>query len=369
MEVVIITVLFSLAPLLLISAMADQLAKSKQLSTPSSEVRELVRRATSAVGLVTVHNQNEASKPRPRGSAVIIRDYGLVVTNLHVVTNEKTQSIYDELLFNLATNDESRSWHRYRLKVLAINRERDLVLLKIISDAEGKPLPTGFVFPIVQLGDSHCLKLLDDLFIIGYPEKGGTTITVNIGLVEGLDHLDDWIKTDARLIHGNSGGAALDREGKLIGIPTKVVIDSQRIDNDGDGFPDQIRNYGAIGYLRPAHLVTSLIAQLDDKEQPVIVATVSLIAVHGVIRSAQGRPIAGARVGLISINDEEVTPTNLLTWGGTNAAGDFELNKPVPPGRYKLKIKALGYEPHTVQVEVAPGMQQLVVALQPLSTP
>src|SRR5262249_7434276 len=151
---------------------------------------------------------------------------------------------------------------------------------------------------------------------IGFPEQGGSTVTVNMGVVEGKDMLEDWIKTDARLIHGNSGGAAVDVHGKLIGIPTTIVVDSQAIDRDGHGLPDDFRMYGAVGFLRPAHLVAALLSDLNDPEErkpetagaedskppdvPKSVEPTETMVVRGLIRSsADGNPIAGARVGLV----------------------------------------------------------------------
>src|SRR5207244_9550044 len=138
---------------------------------------------------------------------------------------------------------------------IIVSNECDLALLRVESDATGKPLPRSFTFPSIEIGDSRKIKLLEDLFIIGFPEKGGSTVTVNRGVVEGRDLLGNWIKTDARVIHGNSGGAAVTSDGKLVGIPTKVVADEQPIDKDGDGFPDDYRRYGAVGFLRPAYLI------------------------------------------------------------------------------------------------------------------
>ena len=130
------------------------------------------------------------------------------------------------------------------------------------------PSQSRLLFPAVEIGDSKTVQLLDEIVIIGFPEKGGATVTISEGVIEGKDILGNWIKTDARVIHGNSGGAAVNAEGKLIGIPTKVEADDQEIDKDGDGFPDAKRRYGAVGFLRPAHLVTTMIAQLADKDMP-----------------------------------------------------------------------------------------------------
>src|SRR5205085_11991485 len=127
---------------------------------------------------------------------------------------------------------------------LVVNRQQDLALLRIRAiNSITKTQP----FPALEIGDSEAVRLLDDLVIIGYPEKGGASVTLSTGVIEGRDRLGNWIKTDARVIHGNSGGAAVSPEGKLIGIPTKVEADVQEIDQDGDGFPDARRTYGAVG--------------------------------------------------------------------------------------------------------------------------
>src|SRR5262249_61104526 len=110
-----------------------------------------------------------------------------------------------------------------------------------------------------SLGEAHSLNLLDDLIIIGFPQTGGLSATVNTGVVEGKDEVNHWLKTDARFIHGNSGGAAINAKGELIGIPTKVIVDTKRIDKDGDGFPDEEVPIGAVGFLRPAYLIKEMI--------------------------------------------------------------------------------------------------------------
>jgi S1-C subfamily serine protease len=264
------------------------------------------------------------------------------------------------------------------MKAVLINKDKDLVLLRIISSADGKPLPETVQFPTIPLGNSYHLDLLDDLAIIGFPEKGGSTVTVNTGIIEGKDILGDWLKTDARLIHGNSGGAAVDSQGRLVGIPTKVVVDSQEIDTNKDGFPDTVRTYGAVGFLRPVHLVNSMLDQLqaleiavqppqDSTNPPSEVPVQPTVTVRGLIKSkSQGSPIAGALIGLILLGSDEVTPENLLTWGGSDPEGRFELNKPVPPGSYTLKVKAIGYEPYNREISIKSNSPALIIELQPL---
>jgi S1-C subfamily serine protease len=335
----------------------------------SPEVRSLARRAIAAVGLILVRNSSDdaGQGPRPRGSAVLVRADGVVATNLHVISNAKNGELYDEIWLALSSSNgrAEAAQNRYRLRPAVISQEYDLALLRIESSETA--------FPVVEMGDSHAVELLDDLIIIGFPEKGGSTVTVNRGVVEGKDLLGNWIKTDARVIHGNSGGAAINGEGKLIGIPTKVISDEQAVDKDGDGFPDYYRRYGAVGFLRPAHLLADMMARLDKKTPTRELITVmpkaapggAGVAVRGVVRSAPGgKPVAGALVGLVVLGSQKVTEASLLAWGNADADGEFHLNKPVPPGRYTLKVKAMGHEPYSRDVEINQTAAQIAIELR-----
>jgi len=360
-------------------ASTTQLAKKGMSITP--EARALVRQAIASTGLILVRNSTDAptQAPRARGSAVIVRSDGIVVTNNHVITNDRTGRLYDEMFFGLSRDgDQSSFTNRYRLKPLIISTENDLALLRIVSDYAGNPTPKSFTFPSIEIGDSRKIKTLDDLFIVGFPEKGGLTVTVNPGVVEGKDILGNWIKTDARVIHGNSGGAAVNSEGKLVGIPTKVVADVQPVDTNGDGFPDDYRRYGAVGFLRPSYLVVEMLAQLDSKDAPEansaspsapkIVESSTLLAVQGVVKSATtGLPIAGALVGLLPFGETTVSESTLLTWGSTNAEGEFKLNRPVPPAKYTIKAKAFAHQFFTSDIDLGPGSPPLVIEMRALS--
>src|SRR5215475_137172 len=256
----------------------------------SPEIRARVRQAVAATALVLVRSAGDSGDLRPRGSAVIVRNDGVAVTNFHVVLDSRTAKPYDEITLSLASDESGQAAARYKASILLIDREADLALLRIDTRSAEGSRAGKLVIPTVELGDSDKIDLLDDIFIIGYPEKGGVTVTVNRGVVEGKDALSKWIKTDARLIHGNSGGAAVDSSGKLIGIPTKVVADVQPIDRDGDGFPDDYRRFGAVGFLRPASLVASMLERLGHESSetataaqstPKEVVSLASITVHG----------------------------------------------------------------------------------------
>jgi S1-C subfamily serine protease len=63
------------------------------------------------------------------------------------------------------------------------------------------------------------------------------TITATRGIVSGFERADfgRLIKTDAEITRGNSGGAAIDERGLLIGVPSSTVENGS----------------GQIGYVHP----------------------------------------------------------------------------------------------------------------------
>jgi S1-C subfamily serine protease len=341
----------------------------------SNEVREQIKKVIPAIGLVLVRNANDPEqKLRPRGSAVIVRKDGLVITNFHVIARDRSTRPFDEIFLSLPSDpsaNAANAQRQFKLKIVLSNQERDLTLLRIVPEkVEGKP---EVELPFVVLADSHKVELLDDVFIIGFPEKGGTTVTVNPGVIEGKDALDDWIKTNGRLLHGNSGGAAVNSEGKLIGVPTRVVVDS-----------DAEKTYGSVGYLRPAHLVAAMISKYQEAEMNAAAApkpapavapnnpptneprSMNTIVVRGTVKSTSGQPLAGVRVGLLLVG-KEVAASNLVTWGGSNAEGQFTLEKPVPPGRYNLRARVIGYEAYSLDIDLTSAHPPLEIELKPTS--
>ncbi|HKA17942.1 MAG TPA: trypsin-like peptidase domain-containing protein [Blastocatellia bacterium] len=358
------------------SANVSQQSQPRNSGGFSSEGRSRIRDAISAVGLILVRNSNEPpeSRPRPRGSAVVVREDGVIVTNYHVVARDKGAELYDEVYFALPVDGSVSASRPYRLNPILINKEMDLVLLVVAVDTYA-PAPNGpIILPTIELGDSHAVKELDDLVIIGYPEKGGATVTVNAGTIEGKDTLGNWIKTDARLIHGNSGGAAVDGKGRLVGIPTKVIIDRQATDKNGDGLPDGDYALGAVGFLRPVQLVQEMLAQVKQNNAyaPVALAERAAIAlrspefeVHGIVKSAtDGKPIAGVAIGLVTAGTPEVSAENILTWGYTDPDGRFQLNRLVPAGHYTVQARTFGYAMFRRDVEVNGSTGELVIELR-----
>jgi S1-C subfamily serine protease len=347
-----------------------------QVKTPqpvralTEDAKARVRNAVPAVGLVMAEI-GDGRKLAYRGSAVVVRSDGIVVTNHHVIYDREAEKIYEGLYFRLRGEIENAaSSASYRLEVVALDRPRDLALLRVIEADGKKSARAKLNLASLELGDEKKLELLDDLVVIGFPEKGGASATLSVGVVEGIDLKGGWIKTNARLLHGNSGGAAVNSEGKLIGIATKVISDET----------ESNVTLGMIGYLRSVDLVRQMVEKLQeagrDKEKSPSPARTGAhsarhdpapaahaVIVRGVVKDARtGNPIAGARVGLL-VAGGDLDVANIITWGGTNADGKFTLEKPVLPGKYTLRAKVIGdvaYAPYGVEVEIGPDTYLII---------
>ncbi len=64
----------------------------------------------------------------------------------------------------------------------------------------------------------------DHISILGYPSVGGSSLTATDGIISGFEYDDGvrFIKTSAKIEHGNSGGVAIEDSGCVLGIPTFV---------------------------------------------------------------------------------------------------------------------------------------------------
>jgi hypothetical protein len=162
------------------------------------------------------------------GSGTIIDAKGIILTNKHVVTDEKggiikacfvgfVESINSEPNFGTESNPNIAE-----VKYFTTADDMDAAILYLDNI-------TNAVYPYVDIWNSNSssLKFGDKLEVIGFPGIGGSTITYSSGDFSGFgsktDGTQNYIKTTAPLEHGNSGGASYNPTAKFIGIPTMVV--------------------------------------------------------------------------------------------------------------------------------------------------
>jgi S1-C subfamily serine protease len=142
------------------------------------------------------------------GSGFIISPDGRILTNNHVVSGGR------QLTVTLPNKKQ------YKARVLVIDRNNDLALVKIDPREN---------LPVLRLGDSDPLQVGQKVLAIGNPF--GLEGTLTTGVVSSLDRsisdengraLEHMIQTDAAINPGNSGGPLLDSHGNVIGINTAI---------------------------------------------------------------------------------------------------------------------------------------------------
>lgn len=142
-------------------------------------------------------------------SGVIISEDGYVVTNNHVVQ----QAIQLEIILH---NNKS-----YKAKVIGTDPATDLALLKF----EGKGIP------FIEFGNSDSAEVGDLVLAVGNPFNLSSTVTAgiisakarNINILNEYAAIESYLQTDAAVNRGNSGGALVDINGKLIGINSAIA--------------------------------------------------------------------------------------------------------------------------------------------------
>jgi S1-C subfamily serine protease len=140
------------------------------------------------------------------GSGFLISSDGLILTNHHVVVNATF----------LAAKVDDR--HKYLVKVLSEDANRDLAVLRIHPDTvQGRtvlPLAEGGLKPAaVSVGER--------VIAIGSPLSTETILTE--GVVSKVQ--DETITSDVNINPGNSGGPLLNHQGLVIGITTYGIGD------------------------------------------------------------------------------------------------------------------------------------------------
>jgi Do/DeqQ family serine protease len=173
------------------------------------------------------------------GSGVILASDGYIITNHHVI--EDAEDI------QVVLNDK----REYKAKVVGADPQSDLALLKIQSEN----------LPIAIMGNSDSVQVGQWVLAIGSPFKLQSTVTAGVISAKGRNinvlsnnSIESFIQTDAAVNPGNSGGALVDTEGRLIGINTAIISDGGKFEGFSFAIPvnivrkivDDFRQYGAV---------------------------------------------------------------------------------------------------------------------------
>jgi serine protease Do len=168
---------------------------------------------------------------RGAGAGVIWRPDGVIVTNHHVIAGRGEPRV---------TLDDDRE---FSARVVASDPSVDLAVLRI--EALGLPAAT--------IGDSRTLRVGQLVLAVGHPWGQRTFVTA--GIVSGCGEVKvrgprgtaEFVRTDARLAPGNSGGPLVDATGAVIGINAMIFG-------------------GDLGVAIPSHLASSIVAEAFGRQ-------------------------------------------------------------------------------------------------------
>jgi serine protease Do len=169
------------------------------------------------------------------GSGVIVSPDGYILTANHVVSGA------DEIMVGLGTD-----LRKFKTRKVGTDPGTDVALLKIDENN----------LPSITFADSEKARAGDIVLAIGNPF--GLRQTVTMGIISavgrggmGIVDYENFIQTDAAINMGNSGGALVDTQGRLLGINTAI-------------FTRTGGNQG-VGFAIPANLARDVMQSLRDK--------------------------------------------------------------------------------------------------------
>lgn len=242
------------------------------------------------------------------GSGVIISEDGFIVTNNHVVDNA------DEINVTLSNKKT------YKAKVIGTDPSYDLAVIKIEAAA----------LPFLLYGNSDDVKIGQWVLAIGYPLQLETTVTAGIVSAKarslGLNKdkngdpssgVESFIQTDAAVNMGNSGGALINTDGKLVGVNSAIASPTGYYSGYSYAIPvnivkkvvDDLIKFGTVqrAYLGIRFLDASNLSE-EEKIKNAVPSNAEGIYITDVPNDG-GAYAAGIKKGDIikKINDKEIT--------------------------------------------------------------
>src|SRR4030095_5706857 len=178
---------------------------------------------------------------RASGSGVLVRDDGYIVTNNHVISDQNG-GVAGEIMVTLHNKKT------YKARLIGKDPSTDLAVLKI----------DGTGFPYLVYGNSDEVKIGQWVLAIGYPLTLETTVTagivsakarsIGINSRQSTTPVESFIQADAAVNQGNSGGALVTTDGKLIGINSAILAPSGA--------------YAGYSFTIPVNIVKKIVADL-----------------------------------------------------------------------------------------------------------
>ncbi|MFG1666528.1 S1C family serine protease [Streptomyces sp. Y7] len=182
---------------------------------------------------------------RDLGSGVVYDDEGHIVTNAHVVGDEKT--------FRVTT---ANSENELTAQLVSSYPQQDLAVVKLQDPPDG--------LKAAKFGDSSQVEVGQIVLAMGSPLGLSSSVTQGIvsatgrtvteGAADGATGatIANMVQTSAAINPGNSGGALVNLDSEVIGVPTLAAVDPDVGNSAAPG----------IGFAIPASTVRNIADQI-----------------------------------------------------------------------------------------------------------
>jgi serine protease Do len=232
--------------------------------------------------------------PRPMrgvGSGFVIDAKGYIITNNHVIDGATRITI------------GMLSGERYRGKVIGIDRETDLALIKVDADHD---------LPVMKFGDSTNVQVGDWVLAIGSPFGLEQTVTAGIISKKERDSpaftsFQRFLQTDAAINRGNSGGPLVNMRGEAIGVNSQIATLNGDYNGIGFALPSNEAKFVceqllANGKVKRGYLGVTLDSVKSEFARVYALTDAKGAIVSDVQAERDGQPTPAAKAGL-RVND------------------------------------------------------------------
>lgn len=283
-----------------------------------------------------------AAVPRERierslGSGVIVKSEGVIVTNNHVIEGA------DEITVALSDRRE------FDAEVILLDESTDLAVLKINTNNE--KLPT------LDFSDSKAVEVGDLVLAIGNPFGVGQSVTSGIVSALARTQVGDgeyqfFIQTDAAVNPGNSGGALIGMDGKLMGINSSIFSRSGGSNGIGFAIPVNMVDFVVNAALKDGKIVRPWFGAAGQAVSSDIAESLGLARPGGVLIDNIYPDSSADRAGLeqgdvvLSAGGEEIFDTQGLRYHIGMMKPDDKMVLDILRGTTKKQL--------TIEFEVAP---------------
>lgn len=216
-----------------------------------------------AQSIVLVESFDDNRIPIGSGSGTIIDSYGYILTAFHVIGDPETGVLHNpDGITRISVTDDYHNApeFRYYAQVVEYNQDADLAVLRIIRLKSGATPNECLDLPALAINTDE-MQIGDVVYALGYPTLGGKTITATAGQIAGYDYVVDnqgkrdvtaSLKIDAMLAPGISGGALINQDYQLVGVPTQRIIEIA----------------GQVGFVKPVSLLNNMVANAMMNDIP-----------------------------------------------------------------------------------------------------